>query len=203
MSSPPSLGTRFLSANSFDEFWDGYNQAFAEAETERFRQWVADAYPGQYSPTTQNVKTFADFFEVNAIPYTLHNLKLAFIYLRAENLLEKQQPDAEEELIPHKYTHAKILRVQKTEEQKASEAHEIAAIGPIGPGVRRGGKLDVDPKLRTAYQRSLQENKHGGKKRHMSEGEARAQTARDFPHLKPDSPEFLKWTARLQFDQND
>jgi hypothetical protein len=203
MSSSPSLGQQFINANSFDEFWPEYDQQFAEAETEKFLAKVAKEYPGEYIPSL-HAKTFADFFEVNSIPYTCRDLMICFIYCRAEKLLEKAPVEAEEPEQAKKYTGPTTQRVFLSPEDQQTEADERKRPRELDNSPRSKKKVDVGQDLRREYIATLNRNagkSPAGKIRHMDEGIARAQTARDFPSLKLDSPEFNLQVARLCFNQ--
>lgn len=194
-----SIAAEFIRANPLEDFFEGYSVEFALADAERFVEWTEKQNVG-WDGSPANVKTLQDWLTVNECPITFRNLQIGFYWLRAEGLLEKEKQTEPSESNA-KYSRPVVQRVVKTDEQKAEEAAEIAGIGTIGPGVRRGGKLDVDPNLRAAYQKSLVAKRNGGKKPHMSEGQARAQIAAQFPELKPDSAAYNEWVARLRFDQ--
>lgn len=197
-----TVGEQFVRANGFDDFFPAYSQEFAEAETARFMEWVEKEYRGEYVGSANNVKTFAAFFEVNDIPYTLHNMKVAFVYLRSEKLLEKEAVETDPQPEPQtKYSPPIVLRVQKDAADVESEQQEVARLRELDAAPRSRKRISVGDALRREYQQSLQQNKNDGKKVHMTEGEARAAVAEKFPELAVGSVPFNEWVARLRFNQ--
>ena len=205
-----SIGTEFIAANPFDEFFDGYSVEIAHAETARFMEWVAKEYPGEYVGSPTNVKTFTAFFDANEIPYTFRNCRIAFVYLRCEGLFEKETSDAESEPEPKvKYSRPTIMRAFKTAEDRQQDAELVSTLREIDRATRspkdawNRSTVDVCPDLRRLVADSRAANRNQGKKKHFSLGESRAMVSAQHPDIPADSPRFNEFVAWLMYDQND
>jgi hypothetical protein len=195
-----SMSQLFLQANPPEEHFSGYSQEFASAEAQRFIEWFEKE--GYERPT--NCDILQQWLDVNNFPVTYRNLRIAFIWARTEGLLTYDAPEADEPEVRVKYSRPTVLRVQKTEAEKEEEAELVSVLRELDRITPRSKKkIDVGSGLREEYQKSLRANRNGGKTRHMSLGEARAQVSKQFPELKLDTPAYSEWVARLQFNQND
>jgi len=204
-----SLADDFLQANpplEIDHFGEAYTQEFASAEAERFNEWIEkEGYP-----RASNMGILQQWLDVNNFAICFYNLKVAYFWCRTEGLLifdtsEADEPEPETK-IP--YSKPTVLRATLTPEAQQENAElvstlrELDRVAPARQDSWKRPTVDVSPEFRELVHKSRAANRNGGKVRHMSEAEARAQIAIQMPHLKIDSPEYNAWTARLQFNQN-
>jgi len=202
-----SLSSEFLAANpptEFDEI-QGYSQQIASADAERFVEWLETE--GHRRPVNLNI--VADFLNENGWPIIFRNLRIAYFWTRAEGLHVYGEPEVEEpEQAKIKYTGPTVQRAflspeaQQEEADLVSTLRELDRVAPARQDSWKRPTVDVSPEFRELVHKSRAANRNGGKVRHMSEAEARAQIAIQMPHLRIDSPEYNMWTARLQFNQN-
>lgn len=196
-----SLSSEFLAANPPTEFAEvkGYSQEIAEQDAIRFNDWLTKE--GYERPN--NLGILQEFLDTNNWPITFYNLRVAFFWTRAEGLLtytiESDEPEPKV-----KYNGPPtVMRVQKDSKELEAERAETARLRALDANSPRSQKkIDVGQELRAAYIESRNANRNGGKKSHMSEGQARAEIAAKFPELKPDTIPYNEWVARLRFVQD-
>jgi hypothetical protein len=191
-----SLSEDFLRANPPQDHFEGYSQEFAEQEAIRFNQWIEKE--GYKRPT--NLGILQEWLDVNDWPVTFFNLRVAFIWARAEELLT-YAPEVDETDEPKvKYSGPQVMRVQKTAEELEAERGETSRLRALDNSSRSAKKISVGQDLRREYQESLVNNRNGGKTKHLNLGEARAYVSGKFPELKVDSVSYNEWVSRMMFD---
>lgn len=193
-----SVSELFLLANPPDEFFPNYSQQFAEAEAERFTEWAKKEGIGWY-PSPHNVKVLQEWLSDK--PVTLRNLQIGFYWLRSMGRLEQKPVESEPEPEPQqKYSRPVVKKVLKSVDEQQAVADETKRLRELDNSPRGRKRVDVGRELRREYQQSLQQNKNGGKKPHMSLGEARAMISKQHPDIPVGSPRYNEFVSWLMYD---